>query len=90
MSTQIDPELGLCKISELIKDGSWNDKLVTKVFVEEDREMIMKISLSLRETKDRLFLVHSAFGEYTVKSGYRSVGGSNEESGSRSEVNAKE
>ena len=68
------------------------------MFLEEDMGSIMKTPLRLQETTVGLFWAHSVTGEYTVKAGYRSAngskagwnkGGNNEESGSRSEVNAK-
>ena len=72
--------------------------MLGKVFVKKDRERILQIPLSLQATKDRLFWAHSASGEDTVKSGYRSaqerkigrrVRNSHEESGCRNEVNAR-
>ncbi|XP_071933659.1 uncharacterized protein [Coffea arabica] len=60
----------LKSVHELMKDGRWNEDLMSTYFEEEDCSKIKKIPISERGAKDRLVWVFSSAGQYTVKSGY--------------------
>nr|XP_027102990.1 uncharacterized protein LOC113724267 [Coffea arabica] len=60
----------LKSVHELMKDGRWNEDLMSTYFEEEDCSKIKKIPISERGDKDRLVWVFSSAGQYTVKNGY--------------------
>ncbi|XP_071920735.1 uncharacterized protein [Coffea arabica] len=68
--TRMPQHCQLKSVHELIKDGRWNEDLLSTLFEEEDCKRIMTIPISEHGAKDRLVLVFSSTSRYTVKNGY--------------------
>lgn len=63
----------LQKVGELICQKRWNRNLIFKSFNKKDSERIMSIPISLVVREDTNFWIHSSNGDYSVRSGYKTL-----------------
>lgn len=61
------------KVEELISHFRWNRNEVYRRFNREDADNILKIPISLSNSGDKHFWIHSRHGEYSVKSCYQTL-----------------
>ena len=61
----------IIKISELIKEGKWDEESLLRNFEAEDIVKIRKFPISMHPTKDRLYQTVSTTREYLAKIGYK-------------------
>lgn len=60
-------------VADLKEGANWDFNLLNGLFTERDRNLILRIPLSLRSAADKWVWTHERKGEYTVKSAYRSM-----------------
>lgn len=60
-------------VSELMSedDSSYNTDMVKRLFLEEEANLILSISFSIRNRKDQCIWGHSSVGQFTMKFAYK-------------------
>uniref|UniRef100_A0A2C9V6E1 RNase H type-1 domain-containing protein n=1 Tax=Manihot esculenta TaxID=3983 RepID=A0A2C9V6E1_MANES len=73
ITSDFETSVGVHYVSDLIQDGTWNREVLSQVFNDRDRNLILSLPLPNISKPDSLYWRLSTDGFYSVKSAYKAL-----------------